>query len=35
LLTGYLIWGDWPNALAWGGIALLVFAGLAMLRTRR
>ncbi len=35
LLTGYLIWGDWPNALAWGGIGLLVFAGMAMLRTRR
>ena len=34
LLSGFLIWGDWPNLLAWLGILLLVFAGLAMLRSR-
>ena len=35
LLLGYLLWGDVPNALAWGGIALLVAAGLAMLHSER
>ena len=35
LLLGYLVWGDVPNALAWGGIALLVAAGLAMLHSQR
>ncbi len=35
LISGFLIWGDWPNLLAWLGIGLLVFAGLAMLRSRR
>ena len=32
---GYVVWGDIPNALAWGGIALLVAAGLGMLRGQR
>lgn len=35
LLLGYWVWGDIPNALAWGGIALLVAAGLGMLRGQR
>lgn len=35
LLLGYWVWGDVPNALAWGGIALLVAAGLGMLRGQR
>lgn len=34
LALGYLVWGDVPNALAWVGIALLVGAGLAVLRSR-
>lgn len=34
LLCGWLVWGDVPNALAWTGIALLVGAGLFMLRAR-
>jgi drug/metabolite transporter (DMT)-like permease len=34
LISGFVIWGDWPNLLAWLGIVLLVFAGLAMLRSR-
>lgn len=32
LLIGWFVWGDIPNALAWSGIALLVGAGLLMLR---
>jgi drug/metabolite transporter (DMT)-like permease len=32
VVLGYLVWGDVPNALAWRGIALLVGAGLFMLR---
>ena len=31
VVLGYLVWGDVPNALAWGGIALLVGAGLFVL----
>ncbi|MFO1292583.1 MAG: DMT family transporter [Rubrivivax sp.] len=33
--TGWLIWGDMPNALAWAGIALLFGAGLLLLRQDR
>jgi drug/metabolite transporter (DMT)-like permease len=32
IVLGYLVWGDVPNALAWTGIALLVAAGLYVLR---
>lgn len=35
LLLGYVLWGDVPNALAWGGIVLLVAAGLGMLHSER
>lgn len=35
LLVGYVVWGDIPNALAWGGIALLLCAGLYMLHSER
>ncbi len=35
LALGYLVWGDVPNALAWGGIALLVAAGLYVLHGER
>ena len=35
LLLGWIVWGDIPNALAWSGIALLVGAGLYMLRSRQ
>jgi drug/metabolite transporter (DMT)-like permease len=35
LLIGFVIWGDIPNALAWAGIALLISAGLYMLRQQR
>ncbi|RYY98937.1 MAG: DMT family transporter, partial [Comamonadaceae bacterium] len=35
LLLGFLVWGDVPNALAWGGIALLVAAGLYVLHGER
>lgn len=31
---GWLVWGDVPNGLAWGGIALVVAAGLYLLRSR-
>jgi drug/metabolite transporter (DMT)-like permease len=34
LVLGYAVWGDVPNALAWGGIALLVASGLYLLRSR-
>ena len=34
LFLGWLVWGDVPNAMAWGGIALLVGAGLYVLRGR-
>lgn len=32
VLLGWLVWGEVPNLLAWGGIALLVAAGLYLLR---
>jgi drug/metabolite transporter (DMT)-like permease len=35
LFFGYVVWGDVPNALAWGGIALLVAAGLYVLHSER
>lgn len=35
IVVGYLIWGDVPNLLAWGGIALLVGAGLFVLYRQR
>ena len=31
LVLGYLIWDEVPNALAWGGIALLIGSGLYLL----
>lgn len=34
IVLGYAVWGDVPNALALAGIALLVGAGLYMLRAR-
>ncbi len=35
IALGYLVWGDVPNRLAWGGIALLVAAGLFVLQRER
>ena len=35
LLGGYWVWGEIPNAWAWGGIALLVSSGLVMLQRER
>lgn len=35
IVLGYLVWGDVPNRLAWGGIALLVTAGLFVLYRER
>jgi drug/metabolite transporter (DMT)-like permease len=35
LLLGWLVWGDVPNVMAWSGIALMVVAGLFMLRAGR
>jgi len=32
LMVGFVCWGDVPNGLAWRGIALLIGAGLWMLR---
>jgi len=32
---GYVVWGDVPNALAWAGIALVIGAGLYLLRHTR
>ncbi len=34
VVMGYVVWGDIPNALAWGGMLLLVGAGLMMLRSQ-
>lgn len=31
LLLGFFIWGDVPNALAWGGIVLIIVSGLYIL----
>ncbi len=35
LIAGYAVWGEIPNAWAWGGIALLVGSGLVMLQRER
>lgn len=35
LLWGWLVWSDWPDAITWVGIAILVGAGLAVLRPER
>ncbi len=35
LAIGFLVWGEIPNGLAWGGIGLLVGAGLFMLLSDR
>ncbi|MBC5785799.1 DMT family transporter [Ramlibacter sp. USB13] len=35
LVLGFAVWGDVPNGLAWGGIALLVGAGLYVLHGER
>lgn len=35
LIIGFAVWGETPNVLAWGGIALLVGAGLYMLVSER
>ena len=32
---GFVIWGDTPNALAWGGIALVIASGIYVLRVSR
>ena len=34
VVLGWLVWGDVPNGLAWGGIALVVGTGLYLLRSR-
>jgi len=34
VLLGWVVWGDLPNLLGWFGIALLITAGLAMIRTQ-
>jgi drug/metabolite transporter (DMT)-like permease len=35
LVLGWAVWGDVPNALAWVGIALLIAAGLYLIRRER
>jgi len=35
MVIGYAVWGELPNALAWGGIALVVGAGIHVLRHGR
>ena len=35
LVSGYLIWGDLPNALAWCGIVIVVASGLYVLHRER
>ena len=35
LLWGWLVWGDWPDGPTWIGIAVLIGAGLAVLRPDR
>ena len=35
LVLGFLVWGDVPNLLAWGGIALLTASGLYLLYSGR
>ena len=34
-ISGFVIWGDKPNALAWGGIALVIASGIYVLRVSR
>jgi drug/metabolite transporter (DMT)-like permease len=34
-VAGFVVWGDMPNALAWGGIALLIGSGIYVLRVSR
>ena len=34
-IAGFVVWGDIPNALAWGGIALVVGSGIYVLRVSR
>lgn len=35
LLWGWLVWGDWPDGITWFGIAILIWAGLVVLRPER
>ena len=35
VLLGYLVWGTLPNVMGWCGIALLIGAGLQMIRQQR
>ena len=35
VIVGYLVWGDVPNALGWWGVALLVGAGIYVVRASR
>ncbi len=35
VLLGYVVWGTLPNAMGWCGIALLIGAGLQMIRQQR
>jgi LPXTG-motif cell wall-anchored protein len=35
VVIGFMVWRDVPDALAWAGIALLVGAGLFVLRRAR
>lgn len=35
LVTGFIVWGEVPTALAWGGIALLLAAGVYLLHDER
>ena len=34
-VSGFVIWGDTPNALAWCGIALVIASGIYVLRVSR
>ena len=34
-IAGFIVWGDVPNALAWGGIALVLASGISVLRVSR
>ena len=34
-ISGFVVWGDTPNALAWGGIALVIASGIYVLRVSR
>jgi drug/metabolite transporter (DMT)-like permease len=35
LIVGWVIWGDLPNMLGWAGIALLIAAGVYLVRRER